>query len=326
MARNSIDATGWLIEQRDSNVIKRFAAVSAWAEATRHVPMTANTVRIPRIDDMDVDVMAKGAAYGEDTSSADTIALSAAKFGKALRIAEEDTADDELANFLDLKKVSAASSFAKKFDNAAIGVNAVANGTTVPFTSLYKALTTADASTGYVANANVITSNAAGIAGSLGYDVLSLLLAVVESSDYYDDSQVSFIAHPRFRQILRGIKDSTGQPMFLPDYVNGHTINRLFGIPLLFSNGAKVTSVATTAAVGALGAVGVKGTVGNPLIAAIVKPYAVTGDRTPFESVVIPGRDGLAGLTDEDILKVRTRKAAGVTMPSAHGIFELVTP
>lgn len=322
MARNSIDSTGWLIEQRDSNVIKRFAAVSAWDAVTRHVPMTANTVRIPRIDDMDVDVIAKGAAYGEDTSTADTIAINAVKFGKALRIAEEDTSDDQLANFLDAKKVSAASSFAKKFDNAAIGVNAVDNDGTVPYTSLYKALTTADASTGYAANANYLSSNAAGF----GYDILSQLLGVVESSDYYDDSELSLIAHPRFRQMLRGIKDTTGAPMFLPDVVNGRKIDRLFGIPLLFSNGAKVTAVATTQAVGAAGAVGVKGTVGNPLIAAVLKPYAVTGDRTPFESVVIPGRDGLAGLTDEDILKVRTRKAAGVTIPAAHGVFELVTP
>jgi len=318
VARNSIDATGWLVEQRNSEVVKRFAAVSAWDAASRHIPMTANSVRIPRIDDMDVDVIAKGAAYGEDTSSADTVALTAAKFGKALRIAEEDTSDDLLADFLETKKQSAASSFAKKFDNAAIGVNAVQNGTTVPFTSLYKALTTADASTGYTANANVLTSNAP------TYDIISQLLGIVESSDYYDDSQLTLIAHPRFRQILRGIKDGQGRPIFLPDVINGRRIDTVLGIPLLYSNGAKVTAVATTQGVGAGVGAGVKGTTGNPLLAAVVKPYAVTGDRTPFESVVIPGRDGLAGLTDEDILKVRTRKAAGVTTPQAHAIFELI--
>lgn len=322
MARNSIDGTGWLVEQRESDVVKRFASTSAWEKAARPINMTANTVRIPRIEDMDVDVIAKGAAYGEDSSTADTVALSAAKFGKALRIAEEDVDDDKLADFLELKKISAASSFAKKFDNAAIGVNAVANGTTVPFTSLYKALTTVDATTGYTANANHISVLNA---SPFSYDTLNALLGIVESSDYYDDGQVTLIAHPRFRGILRGLKDTAGRPLFLTDIINGRAIDSVLGVPLVWSNGAKVTATATTQSVGAGAAVGVKGTTGNPLIAAVLRPAAVIGNRTPFESVVIPGRDGLAGLTDEDILKVRTRKAAGVTIPQAHAIAELVT-
>lgn len=324
MARNDIDGTGWLIEQRDSNVVKAFAHASAWEKAARPVPMTANTVRVPRIEDMDVDVIPKGSAYGEDTSSADTVAISAAKFGKALRIAEEDVDDDKLADFLDLKKQSAASSFAKKFDNAAIGVNAVDNNTTVPFTSLYKALTTVDASTGYTANANVLTS--AGAGGVVTYDLLSALLGIAEGSNFYDETQSTFIAHPSFKGALRGIKDSQGRPIFYSD-VNGQSVvDRIFGVQVLWSNGARVTATAMTTPTGSgITPSGVKGTAGNPLLALVNRPYAVVGNRTPFESVLIPGRDGLAGLTDEDILKVRVRKAAGVTNPKAHAILELVT-
>jgi HK97 family phage major capsid protein len=316
VARNDIDATGWLVEDKDSVVVKTFAQTSAWDEAARTIDMTANTVEIPRIDDMDVDIIPKGSAYGEDTSDADVITITAKKFGKALRIAEEDVEDKKLADYLDLKKQSAASSFAKKYDNAAIGTTAAANGTTVPFTSLYRALTSADASTGYTANANVLSGTA------LTYDLLSRLLGLAEASDYYDESQVSVIAHPSFRGVFRGLVDGQQRPLFLNDVINGRVVSSVFGLPIRWSNGAKTSATAVTnnAAAG-----GVKGAAGNPLLAIVNKPFAVAGRRTPFESVVIPGRDGLAGLTDEDILKVRTRRAAGVTIPGAHAIFEKTT-
>jgi HK97 family phage major capsid protein len=313
MARNDIDGTGWLVEDKDSNVVQAFAHSSAWEKAARPVPMTANTVRIPRIEDMDVDVIPKGGAYGEDQSGADTVAISAAKFGKALRIAEEDVADTQLAPYLEAKKVSAASSFAKKFDNAALGTTAAANGLTVPFTSLYRALTNADADTGYAANANVRSGAA------LTYDVLNDLIAVAEASDYYDESQVTAIAHPSFRTLLRGLKDGQNRPLFLTDIVGDRQIDRVLGLPILWSNGAKTSATAVTTNNAAGGA---KGAAGNPLFAIVNRAYAVVGNRSPFESVTIPGRDGLAALTDEDILKVRVRKAAGVTMPQAHALFE----
>jgi Phage capsid family len=323
VARNDIDATGWLIEQRESNVVKAFAHTSAWEKATRPVNMTANTVRIPRIEDMDVDVIPKGSAYGEDASTADTVALSAAKFGKALRIAEEDVDDDKLADFLDLKKQTAASSFAKKFDNAAIGTSAADNNTTVPFTSLYRALTTVDAAAGYTANANHVSATVAQLAAVGGlYGKFSELLGVAEGSSFYDESSMSFIAHPSMKGLLRLAVDSQNRPIFYSDINGQSVIDRLFGLPVFWSNGSVVTATAMT--VPTVAAAGVKGTAGNKLVSLVHRDYAVTGNRTPFESVLIPGRDGLAGLTDEDILKVRTRKAAGVTTPRAHAVLELV--
>lgn len=313
MARNDIDGTGWLVEDKDSNVVKAFAHTSAWEKAARPVPMTANTVEVPRIEDMDVDVIPKGGAYGEDQSGADVVSISAAKFGKALRIAEEDVDDTKLADYIDAKKTSAASSFAKKFDNAAIGTTAARNGLTVPFDSLYHVLTTADASTGYAANDNVLSG------ASLTYDLISELIAIAEGSDYYDESQITAIAHPAFRRVLRELKDGQQRPLFLTDIVGGRSIDRVLGVPIEWSNGAKTSATAVTnnAAPG-----GAKGAAGNPLFAIVNRPYAIVGNRSPLESVVIPGRDGLAALTDEDIVKVRVRKAAGITMPSAHALFE----
>lgn len=313
MARNNIDGTGWLIEQRDSNVVKKFVQSSVIEADFRPINMTANVVRIPRIDDMDIDIVAKGTAYGEDQSSADTITISAAKFGKALRIAEEDVNDDQLDNFLEDKKASAASSFAKKLDNAGLGTTAAANGLTVPFTSLYRTLSQTDSTTGYTANANLVSG------ATFGYDQLLALYGVASASDYYDESAMEFIAHPAFRIALLGVKDGQNRPLFYSDIVNGSPVDRLLGIPVKYTNGAKTSATAVTNNTAAGGAAGAAG---NPLFALVNTQHAIVGKRSPLESVVIPGRDGLAGLTDEDILKVRARRAVGYTTPKAHALFE----
>lgn len=321
MARNVLDGTGWLVEQRDSNVVKAFRRTSVWDKVARPLTMTSNVVEIPRIADMDVEFIAKGAAYPEDASSADLVTVTAKKIGSVLRIAEEDVEDDKLADYVDEKKTSAGSSFAKKYDNAALGVNAAQSGVTVPYTSVYKALTTVDATTSYVANANVRTLASASFVDDAAYGELSSLLGLLEDGDYFDDGSLSWVMHPSFRARLRNVKDGNKQPIFLTDYVNGREVVRIFGIPVEFTRGAKVTTVPTT---NPGGAGGVKGTAGNPLAFLIQKTAAISGTRKAFESVYIPGRDGTSALTDEDLLKVRARKAAGVTTPNAHAVLEII--
>jgi HK97 family phage major capsid protein len=313
MARNNIDSTGWLLEQRDSTVVKAFAQTSVIESTFRTINMTANTVRIPRISDMSVAVIPKGSAYPEDTSSADTMTLSAVKIGGALRIAEEDVEDDQIASFLDSKKASAGSSFAKLLDNAGLGVTAAANGTTIPFTSLYSLLKTADATTGYAANANYTTGT------SITTDAINLLLAQAEASDYYNDTDYEFIAHPVFKSLIRGLKDSTGRNLAFSDILAGETIDRLLGVPVKYTNGAKTsaTAVINNTAVGTTA-----GTAGNPLLALVNTQQAIVGKRASLETAVTDPRTGLAALTDETILLVRARRAVGYTTPKAHFIFE----
>jgi HK97 family phage major capsid protein len=326
VARNVLDGTGWLIEQRDSTLAKTFRATSVVESEFRTINMTANTVRIPRIADMDVQVIPKGGAYPEDQSGADTVVFSAAKFGAALRIAEEDADDDQLANFIDEKKASAGSSFAKKVDNAALGTIAAPNGTTIPFNSLYRTLTTADASTSYSANANLATYTPAVFDATGGtMTAFSDLLGRVEAGDYFNADDLVWIIHPSFRRRLRDLKDSTGRPLVIADFINGQRVERLFDIPLRYSTGAKTTAVATTNPGNTGGTGGVKGTAGNPLAFLVQKQLAVYGRRKNFESAYIPGRDGLSALTDEDILKVRARVGVGYTIPAAHAGLELVT-
>lgn len=319
MARNVLDGTGWLVEQRDSNVVKAFRRTSVVEAEFRTINMTANTVEIPRIEDMDVEFIAKGAAYPEDQSSADVISISAKKVGGVLRIAEEDVEDDKLADYVDEKKASAGSSFAKKVDNAALGTNAAINGVVVPFLSAYRSLTTADATTDYVANANHVALTVAGTADV--DDTFSEALGLLEDGDYFNEDDLVWMLNPRFRRIIRDVKDSTGRRIFLNDIVNGRAVPRLYDIPVRFTRGATVT---TTPQTNPTKATGVKGTTGNALAFLIQKNAAVFGRRKAFESVYIPGRDGTSALTDEDLLKVRARIASGVTIPGAHAVIELV--
>lgn len=313
MARNNLDGTGWLVEQRDSTLAKAFAHTSVIDSEYRAINMTANTVEIPRIEDMDVEFIAKGAAYPEDQSSADTVKISAAKIGGALRIAEEDVEDDKLADYVGEKKASAGSSFAKKVDNAGLGVTAAQSGVVVPFTSLYRTLTTEDTSTGYDADDNYFGG------ATFNVDIFSEMLAQLEAGDYFDDSTLVAIAHPAFRRTLRDAKDTTGRPLFYSDVTAGGTIDRILNVPIRYSTGAKTSATPQTKVTGTGGA---KGVAGNPLFALVQKPLAVVGRRKSLESVVIPGRDGTSALTDEDILKVRARIAVGYTVPQAHAIFE----
>lgn len=313
MARNNIDGTGWLVAQRDSSLVKAFRATSVIDSEFRVINMTSNTVEIPRIEDMDVEFIAKGAAYPEDQSSADVVTIRAAKIGGALRIAEEDVEDEKLADYVGEKKASAGSSFAKKVDNAGLGVTAAQSGITVPYTSLYRTLTTADATTGYTANQNYLGG------ADFSADIASEMLELLELGDYYDEANLVWIGSPTFKRFLRDAKDSTGRPLFYSELTTGGRVDRLFDIPIRWTTGAKTSATPQTKPGGAGGA---KGAAGNPLFALVQKQAAVVGRRKSLESVVIPGRDGLSALTDEDILKVRARIAIGYTVPEAHAIFE----
>lgn len=313
MARNTMEA--WLREEQGSDIIRRLEFYSVGETRLRSVPMSGNTKSEPRMVDMSVGVVAKGAAYGEDTALNDEVLLTAVKFGSALRIAEEDI-DDGIVNVIEAKKASWVTSFAVLFDNAIFATNAAANGGTVPFTSVYKALRTTNAATGYTADANW-----AATVGAITYDDISDLAGEVEGSGYASGSSDIYVAHPSFKGIVRKIKNSQGDPIFTASPRTGDP-DTLFGYPVLWSNGAVVTTAASsTQAVVAGG--GAAGAAGNPLLFFGNPDFAIVGKRSGIESVVIDGRDGLSALTDETILKVRARRAFVLAHEKAWAVLEV---
>lgn len=313
MARNTMEA--WLREEQGSEVIKRLAQISVAETSFKPEPMSGTTKTVPRSAGMGVEVIPKGGAYGEDESLNDEITLTVRKFGKALRVAEEDI-DDNIADVLTVKKTDWVTSFGILLDNSTIGVTAAENGGTVPFTSIYRALGQTNAATGYTANANKLAT-----AGALTYEDISDLASLVEEGNYHDSSRALFIAHPSVKGQLRKLKDAEGAYIFTPNPRVGDP-DTLFGYPLKWSNGAK-TSATATATPG--GAGGVAGTAGNALIAFVNTDFLRLGKRSGPESVVIDGRDGLSALTDETILKVRARRAFAIAHEKAMAILEIST-
>lgn len=315
MARNTMEA--WLRDEQGSDVIRRIEYYSVAESRFRSIPMSGATKTEPRMAEMSVAVVQKGAAYGEDTASNDEVTLTAIKFGSALRIAEEDI-DDQIAGIIEAKKLSWASSFGVLFDNAVLGTTAAANGSTVPFTSIYRALTNADASVGYTANGNYLSAIA-----SLTYDKLSDLASLVEGSGFGAAGNV-FVAHPVIKGAVRKLKDANGNPIFESSPREGSP-DTLFGYPILWSQGAVTAATASATQAATIVGAGVKGTAGNPLIFFGNPDFALVGKRSGVESVVIDGRDGLSALTDETLLKVRARRAFVLAHPKAWAVLEVVT-
>ena len=314
MARNTMEA--WLREEQDSQVIRRLARTSVAETAFRSIPMGGNVKTEPRMVDMDVAVIPKGSAYGEDSGANDEVTLTARKFGRALRVAEEDI-DDNIADVLTAKKEGWVTSFGIAFDNAVMGVNAAENGTTVPFTSIYQALKTNNAATGYTAGDNVLTT-----AGALSYDDISDLAALVEATAYHNPAGAAFVAHPIVKGLVRKLKSAVdGTPLFTPSPRQGDP-DTLFGYPVLWSMGAVVTTTASSSQA-AVSTGGAAGSAGNPLIVFANPDFLLVGKRSGPESIVIDGRDGASALTDETLLKVRARRAFAVAHERAVALLEI---
>jgi len=301
MARNVFD--DWIPEEMDSDVIARVNQVSVVERWASRAPMNTDTKNVPRSAGVDVEYIAKGAAYGEDTSVNNLVILLARKFGKAIRIAEEDV-DDTLPALIAAKQRDWATSYGKALDNATLGTSA-AEGTGVPFTSVYKAIRTTNANTGYTANANYVS---AATATGVTYTLLSQVLKLVENSDYFDLPRMRIIAHPAFRDDFRLVRDTAGNPIFLQGLAG--TPDTLFGLPVGWSLGAK-----TSATMGQAPA-------GLPLLICGNMDYLRLGVRSGPESVFIDGRAGLGALTDESILKLRSRRGFAVGHEAAFSVLE----
>jgi len=277
--------------------------------------MSTDTKHVPRSGGMSWQgAIAKGAAYPEDANTNDEILLTARKLGTVLRVADEDLKDTaQVANIIQTKQLDWARSYAIGLDNAALGVTAAENGGTIPFTSLYKSLTTTNAATGYTANANRIQSLTT---VAVNYANLSDTFGLVETSNYWDDGSMVVIAHPGFRAKLRGVVNSNGDPIF-NESTNGTAgggqggpVDTVFGMPVKWSLGARTHATSTDTPTG------------NQLMFIGNRDFLILGDRSPVEYMLAGADSGPAFLTDEALLKVRARRGFGVGYEQAWAVLE----
>lgn len=292
-----VNADAWIPEEYDSQVVTRVNQNSAVEALANRKAMGSNTIEVPRMGAVSVDVVPKGTDYTDAEPTLDVVTLTTRKFGKTFTITEEDLGDT-LADVVGGYQDEWALSYARKLDNAAIACTGTENGTTVPFTSLYKA----------AGSGQKVSS-----AGAVTYAKLSQVFGVYEGGDYANDADTVVVAHPYFKNVFRSIVDDQNRPIFL-ERLDG-TPSTLFNVPVTFSYGLKLSATATDAPTGTIGAAG---TAGNPILVVGNRQHLLLGVRSGPESAI-----GEEFRSDEKILKVRARRGFAVTRTEAFGILEV---
>ena len=303
----------WIPEEFSSDVIQRVNQMSAVETYAQKVPMGTETRSTPRSGGVNVGLVSKGGVYTEDQNVNDQVILTVQKFGQSIRIAEEDI-DDSLADIVAAKQKDWATSYAKMIDNACLGVSVAKATSGCLFDSTYYQLSQNDASTGYVGGTN-ITQTATG-APQVSFANLSAAAGIYEAGDYFDEGGTLVIAHPSYKAILRGVVDTQGRPIFqestggFPGGGMAPTPDKVFGYDIKWSLGCRTSTTATQTPTG------------NPLMVFCNPLYMYLGVRSGPESIFIDGRNGLAALTDESILKMRAHRGYNIGHENAFSILE----
>jgi HK97 family phage major capsid protein len=293
MARIDLtEANGYILEEQGSSVIQALLANSAVESFARREAMASRTKSVPRFVADAPEVVAEGGTIPEAAATLDEVVLTAKKYAKIFHVSEEDV-NDSLVDVLNTYKTEWASRWARKYDNATLGVTAAADGTdAAPYTSLYRELSQGG---GFLAETG----------GNLDFGLLNTMVGEVESSDYFDAASTVFMAHPRMLSDLRGMTGPNGD-LVLPNPLAG-TPGSLFGYPLVISYGAATSAAASDSPSG------------NPLLIAGNRNMLINGVRGGVESVV--SRDAQFN-TDGVLLKTRVRRGFVVAEPSAFAIIE----
>lgn len=295
MARTDFtEANGYILEEQGSAVIQDLLANSAIEQFARKETMASRTKTVPRFKTDAPSIVAEGAAIGEASATLDEIVLTARKYAQIMHVSEEDL-NDNLVDVLTASKREWASRFARKFDNACLGVTVAADGTdTAPYGSLYKALTD------FASASNIITTG-----GALSYDDLNNALGIVEDSSKFDAANTVFMAHPKMLAHIRAMVKPDND-LVLPDPLSG-TPGSLFGYPLVISYGAAKSAAASDAPSG------------NPFIVVGNRQMLINGVRSGIESVVSSDAEFTK---DGVLLKTRIRRGFAVADADAFAIVE----
>ena len=288
------EANGYILEEQGSTVIQDLIANSAVERFARREVMASRTKSVPRFVGDAPTVVAEGDEIPASSPTLDEIVLTARKYAQLMHISEEDV-NDQLVDTLSVYKREWASKWARKFDNACLGVTAAGDGDDgQPFTSLYRAISPGSAGT------NLIQTG-----GAMSYDDLNNALGIVEDSSKFDAANTVWMAHPKMLKEIRGMVKGNSD-LVLPDPLAG-TPGSLFGYPLVVSYGAAVSTAATDTPTG------------NPLLIVGNRQMLINGVRGGVESVVSRdaefARDGV-------VLKTRVRRGFAVADADAFAIVE----
>lgn len=313
--------TDWIPIEYDSEVVQRVLMESAIERLGSRVPMRSKTKSIPRSAGITVTA---GTTYTDDTSTNDEVTITARRFIARFKIDEDDLADASTRmDVIRTKGVDWSISYADTFDNACLGVTGAENGTTVPFTSAYRALRSTNSDTGYTADTNYLTWDddliniPSSPAGTSLYEKLSTLFKKVETGKYWSPADMVVIAHPGWRDALRLCLDTQGRPIFQPGLGFGGqlpgngTPDLLFNTPIAWTRGCKSSPTNTGSPAG------------NDLLYYANARFLKRGDRSGPETLTDDAR--AQDDTDDYAIKFRTRRGFVITHENALSVLERIT-
>lgn len=286
------EGNGYIPEEKGSVAIQATLANSVVEAFARRENMASRTKGVPRfVSDAPV-IVAEGVDIPNSDTTLDEVVLTAKKYAQIFNISEEDV-NDSLVDTLNTYKREWASQWARKYDNACLGVTAEADGDDgQPFTSVYRALAT------YNSASNIINT-----AGDLEFADISNALGLAEESKYFDAANTVVIVHPKMLNLIRQM-ETTGGNLVLPDPL-GARPGSLFGYPLVVSYGAATSAAATAAPTG------------DPLLIVGNRNMMINGVRSSIESAISRDADFSK---DGVLLKTRVRRGFAVAAPEAFAM------
>lgn len=287
------EGNGFIPEEKGSVAIQATLANSVIEAYARREAMASRTKGVPRFVSDAPSVVAEGVDIPNSDTTLDEVVLTAKKYAQIFNISEEDL-NDSLVDTLNTYKREWASRWARKFDNACLAVDVVADGTdAAPFTSLYYKVAVD-------AEDNILATS-----GALTFAKLSDAIGLAEQSTYFDAANTVIMVHPKMLAEIRKM-ETVGGNLVLPDPLAARP-GSLFGYPLVVSYGAARSSVATDAPTG------------NPLLIVGNKNMLINGVRGGVESAISRDADFSK---DGVLLKTRVRRGFAVAEASAFAIIE----
>ncbi len=302
----------WIPIEYDSDVVQRVMLDSAVERYGNPTPMRTKTKSVPRSAGLTVSV---GSTYTDDTSTNDEVTLTARRFIARFKVDEDDLADAETRmDVIATKGMDWAISYADTFDNACLAVTGTENGSTVPFTSVYKRLRTTNTDTSYTQDANYLTWDDDNITipitggGNSLYEKLSTTLKKVETGKYWSLADSLVIAHPGWRDALRMCLDGQGRPIFIQGTAG--TPDTLFNIEIAWSRGARTSATVSGSPAG------------NDLLFFGNRRFLKRGDRSGPETLTDDPR--AQDDTDDFAIKFRARRGFQLLHEAAFAVLERV--
>lgn len=299
----------WIPIEWDDQVIQRVLADSAVERYGHPTKMTTATKRILRSSGLAVS---GGSTYTADASDNDYVTLTARKVNSLFEVDEDDLADaDSVIDTVKTKGNDWAISYADHFDNACLATTGAENGSTVLYTSVYKALRSNNTDTDYTADDNYLSWNgtlsiSATPDGNSLYEKLSATYKLVENGKYWSAADQLVIASPSWRSKLRETLDGQGRPIFIQGTAG--TPDMLFDTPIAWSRGCKTSPTNT------------QSPTGNGLLIYCNRQFLKRGDRSTGEILVDKAR--AQDTTDNTAVKIRVRKGFAVGHEAAFAVLE----